>query len=194
VALKHLIKAAAKAMKAARDWNATQDKGMAVTTYSEATAFGQDTHASTTADVTVKEKGKVTVARGKLESTAMAKSTDGDVFVSAYNDVDLSEADIIIVRTKTKLIEGDTGSFTKSVTKFKAIDVHGWDGPPLIIETNRNVKIDGIDFDLNKGNFATSKFNVKAFGEDTLAMAEVYTLGVEDQLSTSTLMSIAATG
>lgn len=184
-----------KKNKVATATTSTGDTGMVVVAYGDALALGEDTLTSVSTSIKIKDKGGVTKAKGEIETIAAAESPDGAVFVSAENDVTASGADHVIIKTTSKTFEGNGESYTVSVTKFKAIDIEGKEGPTKVVEHHNAKSIDDEHFGIElNGNVSYAEFDVQASGENSLAIVDVYSLAYADELSITTIVATAATG
>lgn len=168
--------------------------GMAVLVYGDATGVGEDTLSVVNATVNVTDNGKVTKAKGKVVALAAAESeTDGTAFANTATDVSAEGADKIKIKTKHITVNQDGESYDLTVTKFKVVDKANKDGPTKIIEKTKEVVDHDISLDLD-GNVADLNFDVQSHATDSLVTVDAFALAVENELSVSTVMIVAASG
>lgn len=185
----------AKMIKLAKATTSTGDDALAVVAYGDAVALGEDTLTSVSASITVTGNGAVTRAKGEIESIAVAESPTDEEFAFAVNDVIMSGGDVVIVKTKSRSFDGDGESYFASTTKFIAINVPVDLKNPVLVEIDNDMSLDDGDVYIDlEGNTSIAEFDVQAYGEDSLATVDVYSLAIEDEMSLATILAVAATG
>lgn len=166
--------------------------GMATELFGEAYAVGDETLTWVDVISSTVDLGGVTKATGEVTVTAAA-SGEG-AYASAVSDIMVEGADIVIIKTKSKSFDGETGSYDASVTKFKAIDIeHKEDGTMRVIYNNKETYDADATIDPN-GNIAIATFDAQASGENTFLSVDASVLVLDDELSQSTVVVASAVG
>jgi len=167
----------------------------------EATAIGENTLATATADSTIADKGAVTKAKGTITATATAQAGGEDLtYAAAYTYAEIEGADQFKTKTNTHYTtsenEGQTIVTETSVTKFHA----------MAKETGEDVKIpkqptvqdntdDAASWDAGgsiDGNVAAVDVDAQAYGENSYVSVDASLLAFEDQMSTVSISVITA--
>lgn len=169
----------------------TDDGGLAAVLSGDAVAVGLDTQTSVEATVRLVDRPKVDLARGQITATAVAEGAGGEMlFTSATTDVAVAGADLVVALTRTLSYSEEGTSYTRSITRFIAIDIDGIELGQLVInlERDRQARHDPEPDPSPSGNLATLAFDATATGENTFIDVRAETLAIEDRLSLSTLV------
>lgn len=168
--------------------------GITTTLLGDAIALGEETSTSVSATVRIVDHGRTTIAKGIVTARAVAQPGDGEVaFADTVTEVLVTGADKVSIKTKVISVIDETGSYEITITRFRAIDRE--DRVDILKITH---KIDEDDYhflvpDID-GNIAVAEFDAQANGTDSFVGVDVFALAVEDELSQSTVMIVAAIG
>jgi hypothetical protein len=89
----------------------------------DAVAIGEDTLSLASATSRIVEHGNKIKAEGSVTATAVARSSVGDTTLAGADTVvAVAGADKVVAKTKEISAQGDEGSYSTSVTRFKVID------------------------------------------------------------------------
>lgn len=166
--------------------------GMATELFGEAYAVGDETLTWVDVISSTVDLGGVTKATGEVTVTAAA--TGEGTYANAVSGIMVEGADIVIIKTKSKSFNDETGGYDASVTKFKAIDIeHKEDGTMRVIYHNKETYDADATIDPD-GNIAIATFDAQASGENTFLSVDASVLVIDDELSQSTVVVAAAVG
>jgi hypothetical protein len=175
----------------------SNDSGMVTVLIGDAAALGQDTLASVELSLGLKDHGNLSKATGVVVAVAISDgSADGAPFVLADTDLIVDGADKVQIKTATVSGEQAGVSYEISVLTFKAMDHANKDDDVKVkIHDNGHHGLDILDFTIElNGNVATATFDAQASAENTLIAVDTSVLTVQDELSSSTIVTTAAVG
>jgi hypothetical protein len=174
---------------AGADPQASADGGdMAAVIGGEALAVADDTLATGSVSLDVKDKGPVTKVHGTATFTAVAQASDGDPG-SAYADTfaDVEGADKVRIKVVNSTVTDEDGlTVVTSTLRLKAIDNDHVDHvkDPVIHVITKDHPGD-VQFDSTDGNAAAVSADANATGDATYALTHT------DSLTTDTMSSVA---
>lgn len=175
------------------------DTPISVTFGGDASAYGEDTRATSIMLGKAVDVGLVTYAIGTCTFTAAATATGDDTAVAFANSFATVEgADLVVTFTfsgSTPMTQGADKAYATSTTSFIAIDLEFWDSAcgPIVIDYDWTLCRMNIPQSL-EGNTAVLDALVDVFGEDTYAGIESDALSIEDTLSSVSAVGTLALG
>lgn len=190
-------KAQVSSAKAGSTTATKADSPMVTEAYGGATSLGEDTLSTVKILSSLKDKGPVTFARGEVTATAYGSSENGGTYATTQTGANVSDADLVLSRTKVATGGGTTSgsewSFETSTTRYFAIDIEGFTPRrgQITIESRSSETVSSAPV-AAQGNAATFSVDSTATGANSLVQVESSALATDGFSDATVVVTSAA--